>query len=103
MDAFFGLVLFPLTILFACLLNWQAKAEGQNAFERGETVHIGQVDVKLGEDANRWGATRQGNVEIGKNTFVFGREDTYESMTTRTGIDLPKTGATIGVGMGFTF
>lgn len=96
-------VIIPLAMM-AALSPWSpAQAEGQDAFERKETLYLGQVAVRLGEDESRYGSTRQGNIDLDGNTFVFGREDTYQSLTTLNGIDLPKTGATVGVGMGFTF
>ena len=96
-------VAFPLALLVALPTFSPAHAESRDAFARGETLYLGEVKVRLGEDESRWGSVRQGSIDLDKNTFVFGRQDTYQSLTTRNGIDLPAKGATIGVGMGFSF
>jgi len=96
-------ILIPLALIAAMSPALPAYSQEQTAFSRGDTIYLGDVDIRLGEEKSRWGSTRQGNIDLTKNAFLFGREDTYETLTTRNGIDLPERGATIGVGMGFTF
>lgn len=80
-----------------------AVAQDLDAFDRGETVHLGDVDIRLGKEDSRWVRQRQGNIDLDKNTYLFGREDTYESMLSRKGIADPAVGATVGLGMTFKF
>jgi len=96
-------ILIPLALIAAMSPALPAHGQEQNAFTRGDILRLGDVDIRLGEEKSRWGSTRQGNIDLNKNAFLFGREDTYETLASRSGIDLPDKGATIGVGMGFTF
>lgn len=99
-------ILFPLTLIAAMAPLLPAHAQQlqeQDAFARGQVLYLGELDIRLDKDQSRWGETRQGNIDLNRNTFLFGREDTYETLASRSGIDQPEKGATIGVGMGFTF
>ncbi|MFV2092821.1 MAG: hypothetical protein ACC634_07025 [Hyphomicrobiales bacterium] len=96
-------IFIPLALIAAIAPNSPAHGQEKSAFARGDILQLGDFDIRLEEEKTRWGATRQGNIDLDKNTFLFGREDTYENLVTRSGIDLPEKGATIGIGMGFTF
>ena len=96
-------ILIPLSLIALMSPLVPAQGQEQNVFVRGDTIYLGNVDIRLAEDKTRWGSTRQGNIDLDKNTFLFGRQDTYETLVTRSGIDLPEKGATIGVGMEFAF
>jgi len=79
-------ILIPLALIAAVSPALPAYGQEQNAFARGDILRLGEVDVRLGEEKSRWGATRQGNIDLNKNTFLFGREDTYENLVSRRSI-----------------
>lgn len=78
--------------------GWQANADD---VRNGGTLHLGELDLRLGESETRWTSAREGAIALDRNTYVFGREDTYESMLSRRGIADPQRGTTIGLGFSF--
>jgi hypothetical protein len=80
-----------------------ALAEDVSAFADGGRLRIGGIDVNVGRSADRWTSARGGSIALDDNTFLFGQEDTYESVLTRRGMADPATGTTFGIGMKFRF
>lgn len=103
MRHFASLVAGKLIVLTMVLPAFAADAPAQDVFERGATLHFGEVDVRLDESSSRWNSARQGNIDLNRNTFLFGRQDTYRAIDTHNGISEPELGTTVGVGLGFTF
>ena len=95
-----GIWLIAVAAIFA---SAPAAAQQPSPFADAGTLRLGELDLQVGRSSDRWTSSLGGAIALDDNTFLFGREDTYESEFTRKGITRPDTGATFGIGMKFRF